>query len=219
MNHAEDSVLATIFAQCKPGTLKFLTISHYDGNPIFLDVASGRPEYANRKCEVLTMGNLDPALASVTVLRVKGIYPIWTSKAYHGLVELRLIHSASLLYHSNISISENHLRGILAASPALRILEFSVEIVEMLPDDASSVPVPLNLLALINIAEMSLAQIGIFWRLLAPGSKPLRLAIADNGQIVLCTLKCNGTLCKIPQPVKFPPSARLMPPSQNTRLG
>ncbi|CAE6478553.1 unnamed protein product [Rhizoctonia solani] len=188
MERYQRSFLAAYFAQCKSGALEFLTLSHQEADPILFDITTDLPEYMESSCKALITGNLDQSLAPVTVLRATGLYPIWTSKAYHGLVELRLSRGGSS-YYGGISISEKHLRGILVASPALRILEYSIAIVEV---RSNRTPVPLDHLESLNVLEMPSAQLGIFWRLLAPGSKPIQLAIHNDDSAFLHLLQNEG---------------------------
>ncbi|CAE7178439.1 unnamed protein product [Rhizoctonia solani] len=183
------SVLAACFARCKPGTLKSLTMFHRDTTSIFLDVAPDWPRYLDRE-KILTAGNLDQILASLKILRVKGFYPAWTSKAYHGLVELRLANKRRFTSEDRPPISENHLRGILTASPALRILELCVQIIEALPQDTSIAPIRLSELESLNVVGILPDQANTFFRLLAPGSKPLQLAVnMSKGLIFLRELQ------------------------------
>ncbi|KAH7333906.1 hypothetical protein B0J17DRAFT_674568 [Rhizoctonia solani] len=188
MDRYQSSFMAAYFARCTSGALKTLTISH-SGDPILFNVATDLPGYVGSRCMIFSTGNLDHILASVTVLRIRGAYPIWTSKAYHGLVELRLSQGGTS--HGGISISEKHLRGMLEASPALRILEYSIAIVEEIPLSSSPTPVPLNHLESLNVMKMPSAQLGTFWRLLAPGSKPLQLAMRDDDRAFLQLLESD----------------------------
>ncbi|KAH7333905.1 hypothetical protein B0J17DRAFT_721141 [Rhizoctonia solani] len=177
------SILAYFFTQCISKTLTTLTISHKDEVVTFFDTNSTLrlPKYVGSKLKILSTENLDRALAPLDILRAEVIYPIWTSKTYHGLVEFRLVRGGVGLGPPNVMISEAHLRGILTSSPALRTLEFSAHIVvETLPEHANVVPISVDHLQLLNILRMAPNQIGTLLRWLAPGSEPLQLAILDD---------------------------------------
>ncbi|KDN41209.1 hypothetical protein RSAG8_07623, partial [Rhizoctonia solani AG-8 WAC10335] len=121
------------------------------------------------------IGDFDRVLASLTTLRLTGFYPFWTSQAYHGLIELRLVRG--YLRPENALISEDHLIGIIRASPALRILQFSLTIVKALPAESLVSPISLEHLELLNVAGTAPNGLGTLLRWVAPGSKPLQLAI------------------------------------------
>ncbi|KDN35237.1 hypothetical protein RSAG8_11768, partial [Rhizoctonia solani AG-8 WAC10335] len=149
---------------------------------VFFDTnrSSGLPQYMSRNYRAISTGNLDQALSSLTILRARGTYPMWTSKAYYGLIELRLTRGGVGLRPFNVSISEDHLQAILTASPALRVLELAVKIVKMLPENAAVVPIRLDHLQSLNVNRMAFDQLGTLLRWLAPGPKPLQLAIPND---------------------------------------
>ncbi|KDN33317.1 hypothetical protein RSAG8_13591, partial [Rhizoctonia solani AG-8 WAC10335] len=68
---------------------------------------------------------LDRTFTSLKTLHARGVFPPWHSKAYHGLVELRLT-SIDGLYSG---IAEQELMSILKASPRLQILHFALDII------------------------------------------------------------------------------------------
>ncbi|KAG8757911.1 hypothetical protein FRC11_004191 [Ceratobasidium sp. 423] len=176
------TILSQCFKHCIPGTLKSLSISYHDEYhdtpPIFIDVATELPGYLQDICWDVKTADFDLVLESLTVLQLTGIYPFWTSKAYHGLVELRL-------YSGHDLVSEEHLQGILRASPALRILQLSIGIAEPLAKNTYITPVPLEHLEVLVVIEIDPNLLGTFLRWLAPGSKPLKFAIA-NDTIINC---------------------------------
>ncbi|KAL5638823.1 hypothetical protein ACGC1H_003247 [Rhizoctonia solani] len=177
-------ILSPFLPKCKPGVLKTLTTCHESPMGIFFDAPTrnGLPAYSSSRYTDIKIGDsatesveLDRVLASLTTLRLNGFYPFWTSQAYHGLIELRLLRGD--LPPENAVISENHLTGILRASPALRILEFSLTIVEALPKDSSISPISLEHLELLNVAQVAPNKLGALLRWVAPGLKPLQLVI------------------------------------------
>ncbi|CAE6363359.1 unnamed protein product [Rhizoctonia solani] len=122
--------------------------------------------------QMYTMAN-EAVLLSIKKMCLHAFYPFWTSKAYHGLVELRVTPRTS-----TVSISESHLRGILQASPSLRILEFALEIVLPLPE-GSAAPVRLDHLEVLNIRLMKHTFIPTFLGTISPGPRPLQLSLSS----------------------------------------
>lgn len=87
----------------------------------------------------------------IQVLHLRGIYPHWSSKAYYGLVELRLLDTNA---EPILTITEAHLLGILESSPQLRILHFSMELEQTFPKHASITPVYLGSLEVLDLSLM-----------------------------------------------------------------
>ncbi|KAG8681514.1 hypothetical protein FRC11_001025, partial [Ceratobasidium sp. 423] len=117
----------------------------------------------------LTSTQLDELLFPVTVLKLDKVFPYWTSKAYYGLVELRLVSWE--LEGNSIRIPEQHLVGILQSSPGLRTLQFGLEII---PNTVSCPPVLLEDLGELHLQADSRSSQLTFLRLLSPGTQPLR---------------------------------------------
>ncbi|KAH7332595.1 hypothetical protein B0J17DRAFT_678263, partial [Rhizoctonia solani] len=136
------------------------------------------------KCGLdLSEDKLEDGFAPMTVLHLCGIFPRWWSTAYHGLVDLRLLSTANLS-----RIRETDLLRILSSSPGLRILHFELEISHSTPATGRVVPVYLSELQVIKIFPRDPShQAGYLnpahlLRLLAPGSKPLRLLLGGYYQ-------------------------------------
>ncbi|EUC60848.1 F-box-like domain protein, partial [Rhizoctonia solani AG-3 Rhs1AP] len=108
-------------------------------------------------------------LFNVQVLWLDVVYPMWTSRAYHGLTELHLIGPPRL----TAIITPGELAGILAASPGLRLLHLGVEI-----RLTETLPSPVHLEELEDLLLQSLAPISqqTILRLILPGRKPLRMS-------------------------------------------
>ncbi|KAJ1304142.1 hypothetical protein OPQ81_008542 [Rhizoctonia solani] len=68
---------------------------------------------------------------SVKVLKLKGYHVAWTSKAYHGLTEPRLIYP---------QLGGSSLLSVLKSSPQIRVLELDVK----LKDDFDDEPPPIQ---------------------------------------------------------------------------
>ncbi|CAE6352182.1 unnamed protein product [Rhizoctonia solani] len=143
-----DLVLATCFANFTPGTLKEVSI------------------------DAVTIQKATPEAfwSPVTVLRLQNYHPGWSSKAYHGLTELRL--------NGTNPISYSRLASILELSPKLRILELDVSLRESYSSEVPSAPVRLEELEIL-VLKISETRLGPLLRLIAPGQKPLSLSILD----------------------------------------
>jgi hypothetical protein len=136
------SILETNFAEWKPGQCTRLTIidrnimttsdlkdkyfntsAHWFLLPRDTTVPMniyGRPARLNIDRE-----HFEDILAQITILELNSvIYPYWTSKAYHGLVELSLMGPRRIT--TIITISQ--LADILTSSPSLRTLYFGLEV-------------------------------------------------------------------------------------------
>ncbi|CUA74499.1 hypothetical protein RSOLAG22IIIB_11256 [Rhizoctonia solani] len=117
-----------------------------------------------------------------TTLHLRGLFPPWDSGAYSNLIDLRLTASRDERW---AGISESQLRGILVASPRLRIFHFALKLTDWQPDDESVLPVRLDDLEILSIntyrAECrTVVKLGHVLRLISPGSKPLQLAISHD---------------------------------------
>ncbi|CAE6377875.1 unnamed protein product [Rhizoctonia solani] len=138
-------------------------------------------------CLDLSHSQMEQAFSGLTVLDLNGFYPHWSSSAYHGLVDLRLVPSPA----SNIDIPAIHISElikILTASPALRIFHFQLQISGPEIDDTDLVPIALKDLEVVNLSTEIrtetdwLYNIGDMLSLLGPGSKPLRLTLDPAGE-------------------------------------
>jgi hypothetical protein len=128
---------------------------------------------------------------SISILRLSGYNPYTTiASSLHvssGLVELRLKG-----WHP---VTETTLIGILIASPHLRVLEISTDIIGSLSKGPSIDPIYLPSLEIVKstIPNRPLThqrQMRILLRLLKPGSNPLSLSISNpnigTGEIFVC---------------------------------
>ncbi|KAH7332615.1 hypothetical protein B0J17DRAFT_771701 [Rhizoctonia solani] len=122
----------------------------------------------------MTEDELARGYSTIDVLHGRGIFPSWSSTAYHGLVDLRLL---STYCWSNIE--EREIVSILKSSPGLRILHFGLEIRDLTLDTEHVTPVDLQGLQVVKLFSYNgddMYPSGIL-RLLAPGTKPLRLSL------------------------------------------
>ncbi|KEP47538.1 putative F-box-like domain protein [Rhizoctonia solani 123E] len=161
-------LLSALLHDSTPGTLTKLTISWYSnriyGGHSFLNPNDGPVNHGSTVG--LPREQLENILSHITILRLAGPYPQWTSRAYHGLVELRLV--------GRETIDEPDLVGILRASPGLRILQFGLPISNSLPANAQAVPIVLSDLEALIVWQTSCTLLPSLLRWLAPGPKPLQ---------------------------------------------
>ncbi|KEP51827.1 putative F-box-like domain protein [Rhizoctonia solani 123E] len=128
----------------------------------------------------LSLEALERTFAALEALDLCSIFPPWNSKAYHGLVELKLTSSMDELYSQ---IPEQDLITILKASPDLRILHFAMNIVSRQRGTKLNGSVVLNSLEELEISssydfqERPALKVDSLLRLLSPGDRPLRLML------------------------------------------
>jgi hypothetical protein len=111
-------------------------------------------------------------LSSVRILNLYRAFPWWTSRAYHGLVELRLVSWGPA--RDSAKIKEPQLVRILQSSPGLKLLHFGIEIA---PSANPYPPVLLGHLEELKIQTGGRESQRILLRLLSPGTKPLEAFI------------------------------------------
>lgn len=179
-DHGYRSILEKCFARCVPGTLRQLvttggldTSYHGFGFIGTLDDPMGSKDTllkVSKQC-------LEDLLLPVKVLHLNDLYLPWTSKAYHGLVDLHLTSQSS---PPQSSISQLQLATILAASPGLRLFRFGLKITDVIPDGNLGSPVVLNDLEVFSLGPLSYAQHNGVLQIISPGSKPLRVLIHFN---------------------------------------
>lgn len=177
------SMLQTCLVHCTPGVLTELIIrpslqvgQRSEPRSGFLE-ARGEAELRSSWKMNIQQDQLEALLVPIKVLHLRGIYLRWSSKAYHGLAELRLL---SVTTDTPITITEAQFVGILESSPQLRILHFDIEIEESLPKDAAITPVHLNSLEVLDISLMRPELNGTMLRWLATGTRPLTVGFCFN---------------------------------------
>ncbi|KAG8751423.1 hypothetical protein FRC11_009402 [Ceratobasidium sp. 423] len=191
------SALSICLAACTAGNLTELVIRIIDGNqisgPIFIKARVRARHYAIETAPPIDeIGpwpiwvdmnipeeHLEDILRGITVLRLCQVYPRWTSSAYCGLVELRLLAGAL----PSVKIAESQLVDILRSSPKLRILHFNLRITDVAELDIPITdPIALRDLEVLNLDWMQASGIEIFLRWLAPAPKlsQFSLHLTDN---------------------------------------
>ncbi|KDN35519.1 hypothetical protein RSAG8_11514, partial [Rhizoctonia solani AG-8 WAC10335] len=119
--------------------------------------------------------HLDDLLHSVTTLRLSDFFPAWTSRAYHGLVELCLYIKNN--FRQTVFISHLELLGVLSNSPKLRILDLNLQVRGSPGDDNDIVPIYLECLEVLRVGGVARSRLGSLLGLFSPGSTPLSLSI------------------------------------------
>ncbi|CAE6480182.1 unnamed protein product [Rhizoctonia solani] len=172
-----NNVLQTIFLNCTPGTLTEVTLLDVaDFYPLtFIQAFDNRPYGSNNIILSVADNDLDSLWLSVTSLRVGGIYPRWSSKAYHGLVELHLLAWSN--DPPTISVAE--LTSVLKSSPGLRILHIDLLVTEA-ELFSSDTPVRLEHLEILNLGGTEYDDIEPLIRVIAPGPKALEFSFSDS---------------------------------------
>ncbi|KAL5633442.1 hypothetical protein ACGC1H_003811 [Rhizoctonia solani] len=107
----------------------------------------------------VSASHLENIWHSVTVLRLKDLFPSWKSNAYSGLVELSL----GLFSQCDTSITERCLARIMTSSPRLRVLEFGLPIV---PEDIPCEGVLLSYLSSLTLQPTTISDLEVIFRLL-----------------------------------------------------
>lgn len=122
---------------------------------------------------------LDSKLHAISRLTLEGVFFPWSSPAYKGLVELRILASKQL----QIPIPHQQLSALLSASPGLRVFHFDLAI-ENFDSGSEIYPVHLEELEEVNIRQMPVwlasdyEKQELLLSLLTPGSKSLSLSMS-----------------------------------------
>ncbi|CAE6443017.1 unnamed protein product [Rhizoctonia solani] len=151
------------------GKLTTLDITINSYNRTFYIQTAEHPQSSDTLVLEISPHQLEDLLLPVTVLRLSSIVPHWASKAFHGLIELRL-----LAFGDSPRIHESQLVTILKHSPELRVFEFGTNIEFT---DLTLEPVALDSLEMLVTHFMTYSQLGKFLRLLETGPNPLFVSI------------------------------------------
>ncbi|KAH7335528.1 hypothetical protein B0J17DRAFT_670527 [Rhizoctonia solani] len=192
-----------------PGMLTALDLSSGTTSGMFYLQTTEQMSTFNSLSLNISMHHLEELLLSVTVLRLNNICPQWTSKAFHGLVELRL-HTSDRRF----TIHESDLAAILAHSPTLRVFDLGIQI------EFANTPmmsIALHSLEVLLTHIPSYSQLGRFLRLIDSGPSPLLLSIDSphqddelNDNLVHFFSHSNITRFCTAQPSKFSKSFELV---------
>ncbi|KAL5637327.1 hypothetical protein ACGC1H_001089 [Rhizoctonia solani] len=143
----------------------------------------------------LSPEQIERGLAHLIVLHASEISPTWSSTAYRGLVDLRLVPN----YQSTLecpTINASEFIAILKASPRLRILHFGIHLCFSHALSTDKVKVQLNDLEVLYLSasenhspEDTGREIQYIIRHITPGKKPLRLTLGRARCWTLSSLK------------------------------
>ncbi|KDN38879.1 hypothetical protein RSAG8_09160, partial [Rhizoctonia solani AG-8 WAC10335] len=174
------AVLNSIFPDLSPKGFKKLRMSSQASLPYpFLSGSDGRANSDGHEWSpnILKWQNyvIDGCFSGVNNIHLQGIFFAWSRKLYHGLVDLRLTSSPT----GRVPIiGALDLIAILLKSPELRILHFSLGINMPEDTDNSWSPVSLPNLEVVRVSTSRVwSYAATLFRLLKPGSKPLRLTL------------------------------------------
>ncbi|KAJ1300602.1 hypothetical protein OPQ81_002256 [Rhizoctonia solani] len=152
------SVLTSCFIHCRSGILRQVSILKRGNYPYYQAIEPTDNTRAHQSLLLeIPEQRLEDLWLQVSVLRLRGLYPVWSSG----------------------SITESQLVAILESSPALKILEFGLEITAQSSTDVFKKPVALLDLELLITGTWSRAGLGHFLKLIAPGPKPLCVSIVN----------------------------------------
>ncbi|KAH7332725.1 hypothetical protein B0J17DRAFT_632021 [Rhizoctonia solani] len=145
-----------------------------DSSPISFIRTSGNSNHEHNLDLFLNIDkpHLERIFRSLTTLCLNRIYPTWSSNAYHNLVELRLT--------GETSVPEHDLVAILGSSPRIRFLALGVDIILPVPTEILISTVALPELEALHVHGMGHDGLGLLFRWLAPGSKPLQLTLSGS---------------------------------------
>ncbi|KAG8684352.1 hypothetical protein FRC11_012219, partial [Ceratobasidium sp. 423] len=167
-----DLAPGTFLENCTPGVLIHVSTSELANATHQVILAQGQevPEDTVADSTLLLdvpEQRLEDVMLGLTTSRSGGTYPLWDSKAYHGLIDLYL--------GGTCEIPELRLVAILNSSPQLRSLGVALQITDTF-QSASPVE-PITLVELERLSLENSCDIGMLLRWIAPGPKLLRLIL------------------------------------------
>lgn len=189
--HTYPRAFENIFTYCAPGTLDQLIITDSRLERGYkLIQARDSTNLTSRGQLNISKQRLEDLLRPLKVLRLSGFYFHWSSKAYHGLVDLQLISKS---FETQISIAQSQLAKILAASPGLRQLRLGLNITDLITDGNSDSSIMLNDLELLALYPAFPAQYEALLQMIPPGPELRQVSIYLGGEETL-ELLGQGTL-------------------------
>ncbi|KAG8688891.1 hypothetical protein FRC11_004564, partial [Ceratobasidium sp. 423] len=171
-------ILEECFRGCTPGLFSRLIIRRACSSTTSPRFLVSNEEKRNEADSIIATSikvpeqRLADVLLRCTSFYLDGLFFPWTSRAYQGLVELRLTCPEQA-----VEIPTSQLTAILGSSPQLRILDFRIYIMD--EDDSRSPPIEPVILAeleSLTAGPEESEDFVAFLRLIAPGPKPLEVA-------------------------------------------
>ncbi|CAE6457659.1 unnamed protein product [Rhizoctonia solani] len=190
---------------CAEQTLKQLVVRYLpdQGTPYGF-IVSADSRHGPKSLEIdLPEHSLENIWHSITTLRLTGMYPYWTSRAYHQLVDLRIGRDVLI---GRAPISEAQLIDILKASPRLKIFHVHSAVTGPLTHGDPITSVRLEELESLNLSSTQVNPSQIL-RLIVPGSRPLQLSIYGRPTDVVehFLLRSNVTQLRLVAWGTYPP--------------
>ncbi|CAE6482127.1 unnamed protein product [Rhizoctonia solani] len=166
------SVLEYFFARCKPGFLAQYIVRCVGGESVesrpFIEPAD-RPHSLDGALLAVSSEHLEELWLHIPIVRVNGLCPHWTSKAYHGLVELYIDVGVP-------GISETQLIGVLKSSPKLQVLHLKTPVIEDLDEVDTVFLEDLRDLNILSAVDAGYSANFLPW--IHPGTAPLQLSFS-----------------------------------------
>ncbi|KAG8777395.1 hypothetical protein FRC12_000385 [Ceratobasidium sp. 428] len=167
------SVLRCWFEHGTPGTVKELSLVRRGGyNPShdhgFIVGPTSAPIPNSWSFDIISPQRFEAFFRPIEILRLDGLFPLWHSQAYHGLVHLKLWTGR---------IKEAELINLLSQNPQLRTLAFNLDVLNTQPRDNPVTPIRLPQLEILSLYETADTELWSLLRLITPGSGPIRLSL------------------------------------------
>ncbi|KAG8731639.1 hypothetical protein FRC11_003117, partial [Ceratobasidium sp. 423] len=177
------AALTYFFARCRPGVFTQYTTrirnEDYERDYIrFIEPIEDVPSTLESIHLSLSSQFLENHWFYTRILRTNGLCPPWSSRAYHGLIELHIGEGVP-------ELRQSQLVSILRSSPGLRVLHLDINTVGESRLTAPILLEDLEVLSLVAGSWFSMGPAadgphlvphpGKVLRLIAPGSKPLQL--------------------------------------------
>ncbi|KAG8780329.1 hypothetical protein FRC12_023181 [Ceratobasidium sp. 428] len=170
------SVLRCWFEHGIPGTVKELSLVRRGGyrpnhDYRFIVGPISAPSPNSWSFDVISPQRFEAFFRPIEILRLDGLFPLWHSQAYHGLIHLKLYTGC---------IKEVELINLLSQNSQLRTLAFGLEVLNTQPRDTPVAPVHLPQLEILSLYRVMDAELWPLLRLITPGSRPIRLSLGTD---------------------------------------
>ncbi|KAF8747697.1 hypothetical protein RHS02_00062, partial [Rhizoctonia solani] len=165
------SALQYFLSKCTPNILTHFSMTGWVPTHASFIEPADHPQTFNSVLLDIPSQLFESVWLGTTHLMLNGLCPHWGSKAYHGLVELRIGRSVPVM-------TEAQFANILRYSPGLRVLHITSVVEDLLPLDDPVVPVHLEDLEDLKLRNFQGKDLGTsdeMLRWIAPGPKPLQV--------------------------------------------
>ncbi|CUA71121.1 G8 domain-containing protein DDB_G0286311 [Rhizoctonia solani] len=169
------TMLEYFFARSKPGALtNYIALCSTSWAQSYFIEPAETPHSSDRALLAVPIRQLDEVWLGISSVRINGLCPYWTSKMYHGLVELYIGDGIPEIFASDLV-------NILKSSPKLRVFHFKAQLNGPDEDEAADT----NHIYLQDLRELSLMiredhfSVSRILQWITPGTEPLCLSLAD----------------------------------------